>query len=122
MLFETAAVQVGRKNKDPFPDFLDGLGNFVEGRGQGLDVFAFERCDERLAELFGQFLRDLFILAPAVDEFVEALRRFVMFEFAEKRDEMVDAAVGLLRAGFEQIEKLFVVAEKLADREHKILL
>jgi hypothetical protein len=31
----------------------------------------------------------------------------------------VDAAIGLLGAGFEQIEKLFVVAEELADREHK---
>jgi hypothetical protein len=32
---------------------------------------------------------------------------------------MVDAAVGLLGAGFEQIEELFVVPEKSADREHK---
>jgi hypothetical protein len=34
----------------------------------------------------------------------------------------VNAAVGLLGAGFEQVVKLFVVAEELADREHRILL
>jgi hypothetical protein len=44
-----------------------------------------------------------------------------MLQFAEERDEMMDAAVGLLRAGFEEIEKLFVVTEELADRKHNLL-
>ena len=53
MLLETAAVQIGRENQDALADFLDRLGNFVERRGQRLDVLAFQRSDERLAELFG---------------------------------------------------------------------
>src|SRR5882762_9695409 len=121
MLLETATVQVGRENQDALADFLDGLGNFVERRAQRLDVFALQRGDERLAELFRQLLRDLFVLAPAVDEFIETLRRIVMLEFPEERDEMVNAAISLLRAGFEQIVELFVVAEEFADREHKTI-
>jgi len=31
---------------------------------------------------------------------------------------VVNAAVGLLRTCFEQVKKLFVVAEKFADGEH----
>jgi hypothetical protein len=30
----------------------------------------------------------------------------------------MDAAVGLLRAGFEQVEKFFVVSEKFANGKH----
>src|ERR1043166_4828251 len=119
MLLETAPVEIGRENQDPFSDFLNGFRNLVERRGERLDVFALERGDESFAELFGQLLSDPFVFAPAGDEFLEALRPLVMLEFAEECDEMVDAAVGLLGAGFEQIEKLFVVTEELADREHK---
>src|SRR2546421_1053342 len=53
MFLETASVQVSGKNQDPLADFLDRLGNFVERRGERLDVFAFERRDERLTKLLG---------------------------------------------------------------------
>src|SRR4051812_17225717 len=108
MLFETEPVQFRRENQDPLPDFLDRLWNLVERRGEGLDVFALERGDEGFAKLFGQFLRDSFVFPATGDEFLEALRRFVMLESAEKIHEMMNAAVSLLRAGFEQVEKLFV--------------
>src|SRR6476659_7066138 len=121
MFFETPTMEVGGENENPLADFLDGLGNFVERGSERLDVFALERGNERLAKLLGQLLRDLFILAPAIDEFIEALRLFVMLEPAEKSDEMVDTAVGLLRAGFEQVEELFVVAKEFADRKHRTL-
>src|SRR5438876_10951996 len=121
MFLETAAVQVRRENQDPLADFLDGLGDFVERRGEGLNVFALQRGDEGLAELFREFLGDSFVFPAAANKFIEALRRIVMLEFAEKINQMMDAAVGLLRAGFEQIVKLFVVTEELADREHNAL-
>ena len=118
MFFETAAVQVRRENQDALADFLDGLGDFVERGGEGLDVFALQWGNECLAKLFGQFLGDSFVFPAAANKFIEALRRIVMLEFPEKINQMMDAAVGLLRAGFEQVVKLFVVTEELADREH----
>src|SRR2546423_12794470 len=102
MFFETAAVQVRRENQDPLADFLDGLGNFVERRGQRLDVFALQRRNEGLAELFREFLGDSFVLPAAANKFIEALRRIVMLELPEKINQMMDAAVRLRRAGFEQ--------------------
>ncbi len=122
MFLETAAVQVCRENQDALPDFLNGLGNLVERGSEGLDVLAFERSDESFAKLLGQLLGDPFIFPAAVDEFVQALRRIVMLEFTQQIDEMVDAAVGLLRAFFEQVVELFVVSEELADREHKLAI
>src|ERR1041385_7496468 len=122
MFLETASVQVRRKNQDSLADFLNRLRNLVECRGERLDVFALQRSDESFAELFGQLLGDPFVFPPAGDEFLEALRPLVMLQFAEECDEMVDAAVGLLSAGFEQIKKFFVVTKELADREHKIIV
>src|SRR3954464_209165 len=122
MLFETEAVQFRRENQDSLPDFLHGFGNLVERGGEGLDVFAFERSDEGLAKLLGQLLGNALVFAPAGDEFFQTLGGIVMLEFTEKIDEMVDAAVGLLRALLQEVEELFVVAEELPDREHKILL
>src|ERR1041384_4311233 len=121
MFLETAPVEVGWENQNSLADFLNRLRNLVERRGERLDVFALEWGDESFAELFGELLGDAFVFAPAGDEFLEALRPLVMLEFAEQRDEMVNAAVGLLGARFEQIEKLFVVTKELADREHKLL-
>src|SRR2546423_8068075 len=53
MFLETAAVEIRRENQDPFPDFLDRLGNFVERGGERLDVFALEWSDESFAKLLG---------------------------------------------------------------------
>jgi hypothetical protein len=119
VFLEAASVEVRRENQDPLPDFLDGLWNFVERGRERLDIFALERRDERFAKLFGQFLGDAFVLAPAGDEFLEALGRLVVLELPEKVDQMVNAAVGLLGAGFEKIEKLFVVSQESSDREHE---
>ena len=112
MFLETAAVQLAREDHDPLPDLFHRLRNLIERRGQGLDVFAFQRRDERFAKLLRQLLRDLLVLAPAVDKFLQALRRLVMLELRQQRDQMMHAAVRLLRARLQQIEKLFVVSEK----------
>src|ERR1700720_4621095 len=120
MLLETAAVEFGRKNQDTFADFFHGLGNLVERGRERLDVLAFQRRDECLAELLGQLLCDLFILSPAVDKFIQARGRIVMFQLRQKGHEMMDAAVGLLRAGFEQVEELLVVSKEFPERKHKI--
>ncbi len=118
MDLEIVAVQIVRTDQDALADFLDRLGNFVERGGEGLDVFALERGDESLAELLGQFLRDLLVLAPAVDEFLQALRRFLALQLGQERDQMMHALVGLLRAGLEQVEEFFVVSEQFFNREH----
>ena len=115
MLLETAAVQFARKDHDPLPNLFHRLRNFIERRGQGLDVLPFQRRDKCFAELFGQLLRDLLILSPAVDEFFQAFRRLVLLELRQQRDQMVHAAVRLLRAGLQQIEKLFVVSEEFSN-------
>ena len=119
MLLKTAPVQIGRENQDPFADFLDRLRDFVESGGERLNVFSLKRSDESLAKLFGQFLRDPFVLPAAVDEFVQTLGRFVVLEFSEKVNQVVNTAVGLLGAGFEEVEKLFVVTKEFANREHR---
>src|SRR6266446_5447947 len=108
MLLETAPVEVGRENQDSFADLLDRLRDFIERGGEGLDVFTLERRNESFAELFGELLRDLFVLAPAVDKFVQALGRIVMLQFSQEVHQMMDAAVRLLRAGFEQIKEFLV--------------
>src|SRR5437764_8636890 len=115
-------MQSGGKNQDAFADLLERLRDFVERGGEGLDVFALEWSDESFAELLGQFLGDLFVFAPAVDEILQAFRRFMMLELRQQSDQMMHAAVGLLRAGFEQIEKILVVSKKFPDLEHAILL
>jgi hypothetical protein len=50
-----------------------------------------------------------------VNEIFQGLGRFVALEPSQQRDEVMDAAIGLLRAGFQQIEKFFVVSKELAD-------
>ena len=115
MLLETAAVEFARKNQDPLSDLFHRLRNLVKRRCQGLNVLSFQRRDERLAELFRQLLGDLFVFSPAVDEIFQAFRRLVELELREQRDQMMHAAVRLLRACFEQVEKLFVVSQKSSD-------
>ena len=112
-LFETAAVDVLRKNHNALADFLDRLGNLIERRGQRLDILAFQRRDECLAELFRQLLRDLFIFAPAVDKCVQTLRRIVLLQFVQKGDEMMHAAVRLLRAALRANRKIFRRAREI---------
>ena len=53
--------------------------------------------------------------AAAVRQIIQALWRIVVLELRQQVDQMMDAAIGLLRARFEQIEKLFVVSEKFTD-------
>ena len=115
---ETAAMQILRTNQNALADFLDRLGYFIKRGRQRLNVFAFERRDKCFAKLLGQLLRDAFVLAPALGELGQVLRRVAVLEFAQQIDEVMNAAVGLLRAGFEQIEKFFVVSEKFPDRKH----
>ena len=116
---KAAAVQILRTNQNALADFLDRLRNFIERRRERLNVFAFQRRDERLRKRFRQFLRDAFIFAPAVGERVETLRRIALLQFLQQIDQMMHAVVGLLRAALEQIEKFFVVSEKFADGKHK---
>ena len=113
VLLETAAVEFAGKDHDPLPDLFHGLRNLIKRRRQGLDVLSFQRRDERLAELFRQLLRDLFVLSPAVDEIIQAFRRLVVLELRQQRDQMMHAAVRLLRACLQQIEKLFVVSQRI---------
>jgi hypothetical protein len=117
----SAALEFPGKDHDSLPDLFHGLRNLIKRRCQGLDVLSFQRRDERLAELFRQLLRDLFVFSPAVDEIFQSLRRFVELELRQQRDQMMNTAVRLLRACFQQIEKLCVVSQKFSDREHKKL-
>ena len=53
---------------------------------------------------------------------LEALRGIAVLELGQQRHQFVDAAIGLLRAGFEQIEKFFVLPQQLANREHESIM
>src|SRR5207248_11441147 len=112
---EIVPVQVLRTNQNPLADFLDCLRNFVERTGQRLNVFTLQRSDERFRKFLGQLLGDSFIFAPALGKCVEVARRFAFLQIRQQIDQVVNAAVGLLRACLEQVEKLFVVAEKSTD-------
>ena len=112
------AVEIVRTYQDALADFLDCLRNLIKGGGERLDVFALQRRDEGLAKLLGQFLGDFFILAPAEDEFLEALRATPALQLGQERDQMVDTLIRLFCAGFEQIKEFFVVSEEFLDREH----
>jgi hypothetical protein len=46
-------MQILRANQDAFANFLDRLRDLVERGGERLDILAFQRRDERLAELLG---------------------------------------------------------------------
>ncbi len=74
--------------------------------------------DETFAKLLGQFLRDLLVLASGFHEFLQTLRGILLLQFAEEIDELVHAAIGLLRAALQEIKELRVVAEEFADGEH----
>ena len=71
MLLEIATVQISGTDQNAFADFLDRLRDLIKRGGERLDVFALQRSDEGLAQLLGQFLRDLFVLPPAVSEFLQ---------------------------------------------------
>src|SRR5688572_14938177 len=118
MFFKVLGLQLAGPDQDALSDFFYRLGDLVERRGESLDIFAFQRGDKRFAELFGQLLRDLFIFSPALHKLLHALRRVVVLQFGQQRDEMVDTGVRLLRAGFQQIKELLVVPEELANRKH----
>jgi hypothetical protein len=45
-----------------------------------------------------------------------------LLKFFQQRDQMMDTAVGLLRARFQQIVKLSVPADEFLNREHKRFL
>jgi hypothetical protein len=45
-----------------------------------------------------------------------------LLKFFQQRDQMMDTAVGLLRARFQQIVKLSVPADEFLNREHKQFL
>ena len=87
-----------------------GLGNFIQGVRQLLDILAFEGRDEgahqQIANLGGQLL-----LMPARgDELIQGGRNGGVEENAFERG---DAILRLLRTFFEQREERIIFAEKL---------
>ena len=50
-------------------EFLDGLGNPVEGFGQGLDVLPLQRGDEDFHEFLADGFRILFLIAAGHGQF-----------------------------------------------------
>ncbi len=111
-------MQVLWANQNALTNFLDCLRNFIECAGQRLNVFALERRDEGLAKLFGELLSNFFVLAPAEDELFQALRRLVLLEPFQQTRSNDAHCVGLFRALFQQIVKLFVVPKDFLDRQH----
>ena len=73
-LSKLVTVQIAREDQDPLADFLDGLRNFVERGGESLNVFAFERSNERLESCSVSSCVICLSSAATVHENLEALR------------------------------------------------
>ena len=118
MFAKTLSYQIFGPDQDTLANLLDRFRYFIKCGPQLLDVFPFERSNKRFGKLLGQFLRDPFILTPAVGELFQVFRCVVLLEFLQQADQVVNACVRLLRTGFEQIVKLLIPPDQLLNRKH----
>jgi hypothetical protein len=72
---EAVSREIGRADLKALGELLQGLGDFVESQGQGIDVFALQRRHEGLGQALVDFLGDAFLL-PANDGELIQRRRF----------------------------------------------
>jgi len=105
-------------NRDALPDLLDLLGNAVEREREGLDVLAVQRGDEGAAERLGHLLADALLLAAGVHELPDVGGGAPVGQGVEVAAEDVDAGLGLVRAGLQQVEKPVVFSEESFEPVH----
>jgi hypothetical protein len=103
---------------EAFDDFLDDLGDAVEGVGKGFDVFAFERGDEGFAEFLGDLLGDALVLAAALDELVEVIGGGEGLAAFEVAGQQLGAGERFFCAGFKKVVELLVFTEEFFERKH----
>ena len=95
----------------PLDDLFDRLGDAVECKRKRLDVLALERGHKRAAELLRHLVPDALFLAAGLDEVVEIRGRAAGAERVQVAGEQIDTRFGLLRPGFQEVEKLVLFAE-----------
>ena len=105
---EIDATNILRGDEGSLAEFVHGFGDFVEGVGKRLDIFAFERSNESGINGGADFLSNSFILPARMGEFVEHGR--LIEPFAEF-NQGLNAGAGFLRTGFKKREKLVLFAE-----------
>jgi hypothetical protein len=77
------SCQIFGADQDALANFLDRFRYFIKRGCQFLNVFPLERGDKRLGKLLGQFLRDAFVLTPAVGELLQVFRSVMLLEFLQ---------------------------------------
>ena len=87
---------------EAFAEFFDGLGNAIEGFGQGLDVLPFQGGDEHLHEFLADGFGVAFLVAPGHREFGE---RDIAVGFLQQARQGFDALVRGFCTGGEQFEE-----------------
>src|SRR6478736_4365699 len=117
LALHTLARHAGGADGQALDQLLDRLGNAVKGEGEGLDVLALERRDERLAELLGDLLGDALVLAPGVDDVVE-VRGADRVVVLEDLGEQLGAHPGFLGTGFQQVVEFLFLAQELLEGDH----
>jgi len=100
-------VQSSGQIKIRSPNFLDRFRNFVERTGQRLNVFALQGSNERFGKFLSQLLGDSFIFAPAFRKRRQIACRLAFLQFREQIDQVMNAAIGLLRRSPPEGRKTF---------------
>ena len=96
-------------------ELFDHLANAVHRVRQGLDVFALQPGDERVDQLLADLLGDPLVLAASQGKLVQRMRvAAVLKQF----DQQAGKRLGFVGAGFQQVEKLRIVAEVLLNGKH----
>src|ERR1041385_4328241 len=88
--------------------FLRRLWNLVQRIGEGFDVLPFQRGDEGLEQVLGQFLGDAFVLAARLHE---AGQGPFLRGGLDQLDDIVDTGARFFRAAFHEREEFVVFAQ-----------
>ena len=103
------------KRDEFLAEFLDSFRDTIKGRAQGFDIFALQGRHECFAQLLRDFLVNQFFVPAGLDKRIE-VRRLVAF--VKQGNQQGDTALGLRGAGFQQVEKFIVIAQKFSQPFH----
>ncbi len=95
-------------------EFFDHLANAVHRIRERLDVFPLQARDERVDQLLADLFGDVLVFAASQGKFMQRMRMAAVFQ---QLDQQPGQGLGFVGAGFQQIEKLRIVAEVLLDRK-----
>src|SRR6266851_10141701 len=104
-----------RRQQKTLSKLLHALGDFIEGVGQRLDVLTLQGRNESLAEMFGEFLGEAFVLRANLGEWVQRLETLGLLYQLHKKS---DAGARLLRAPFHEFKEPVIFAQNLLQGKH----